>query len=57
MRNFKHGWVLGLLLLAAITGRAQESALTIDQCYELARQNYPLITKHDLIACEQRVFH
>jgi outer membrane protein TolC len=38
-----------LLLLAAYS-QAQLKQLTIEQCYELAKQHYPLIKKHDLIA-------
>ncbi|MEP7277744.1 MAG: TolC family protein [Bacteroidota bacterium] len=39
-----------LLLLPAITGQAQVQSFTIEQCYELAKQNYPLLKKHELIA-------
>src|SRR4030095_13583102 len=38
-----------LLLLFFIT-RSQTKILTIEKCYELSRQNYPLIKKHDLIS-------
>lgn len=37
-----------IFLLAAIHLSAQKN-LTIDQCYALARQNYPLLKQHDLI--------
>lgn len=37
-----------IFLLAALHLSAQKS-LTIDQCYALARQNYPLLKQHDLI--------
>jgi len=39
-----------ILLLLAMSAQAQVGRLTIEQCYELAKQNYPLIKKHDLIA-------
>jgi outer membrane protein TolC len=37
-------------LLAGLAARAQHTAYTLEKCYALARQNYPLIKKHDLIA-------
>lgn len=38
------------VLLSLVTAtRAQTRIYTLEQCYELARQNYPLIKKHDLI--------
>jgi outer membrane protein TolC len=40
---------IGLLLICAVI-RAQTRILTLERCYELARQNYPLIKKLDLIA-------
>jgi outer membrane protein TolC len=39
-----------LLLITASNAVAQPATLTIEQCYELAKQNYPLIKKHGLIA-------
>jgi outer membrane protein TolC len=40
----------GLLMFFAVTNlRAQKKQLSIEECYKLARQNYPLIKKHDLI--------
>jgi outer membrane protein TolC len=43
------GLLMGFILLATFT-RAQKKIITIEKCYLLARQNYPLIKKHDLIA-------
>ena len=40
-------WLI-LLVLATPAG-AQVQQISIEQCYELARQNYPLIKKHDLV--------
>lgn len=39
---------LPLLLLAPFIPQAQKT-ITIEQCYELGRQNYPLVKKHDLV--------
>ncbi len=38
-----------VLLVTAIKLNAQTKQLTIEECYKLAKQNYPLIKKHDLI--------
>jgi outer membrane protein TolC len=38
------------LLLTSLAGRTQHTVYTLEKCYALARQNYPLIKKHDLIA-------
>ena len=38
------------LLMISLAGRAQHTVYTLEKCYALARQNYPLIKKHDLIA-------
>jgi outer membrane protein TolC len=45
----KQFFLMGLLL-TGISVRAQNSVYTLEKCYALARQNYPLIKKHDLIA-------
>ena len=37
-----------LLILLFFSGNAQ--TLTLEECYDLAKQNYPLIKRHDLIA-------
>ncbi len=37
-----------LFLLLFFSGNAQ--TLTLEECYDLAKQNYPLIKRHDLIA-------
>ncbi|HVV55972.1 MAG TPA: TolC family protein [Mucilaginibacter sp.] len=42
--------VLFMISAVAPAARAQSSALTIDQCYRMARKNYPLIKQRDLIA-------
>lgn len=42
-----------LLIACLLTGlgvRAQHAVYTLEKCYALARRNYPLIKKHDLIA-------
>ena len=39
---------LPVLLLASFITQAQKT-ITIEQCYELGRQNYPLVKKHDLV--------
>ncbi len=43
--------LLFLLLVSflEVVHAQQESTLTIEQCYELAKQNYPLIKQYDLI--------
>lgn len=38
------------LLVSGLTVQAQHSVYTLEKCYAFARQNYPLIKKHDLIA-------
>ena len=43
-------YFLLLLLMISLAGRAQHAVYTLEKCYALARQNYPLIKKHDLIA-------
>lgn len=42
------GWFMVLLCLPVCTV-AQTTSLTLEECYTLARQNYPLIKQHDLI--------
>jgi outer membrane protein TolC len=41
---------LTVFLLITVASNAQTTVYTIEKCYALARQNYPLIKKHDLIA-------
>lgn len=48
IRVFKIVIVSGLWSIS-LAAKAQSSGLTIDSCYLLARQNYPLIKKQDLI--------
>ncbi len=38
-----------VLLVNILTAKAQTKELTFDACYDLAKQNYPLIKKRDLI--------
>jgi outer membrane protein TolC len=42
-------YLAGLLLLAGLAAEAQNS-LTLEECYELAAQNFPVIKQKDLIA-------
>jgi hypothetical protein len=43
-----------VMMLAGLTAQAQQQALTLETCYALARQNYPLIKQYDLIARTSR---
>ncbi|WP_247654978.1 TolC family protein [Chitinophaga varians] len=44
-----------IMMLAGLTAQAQQQqALTLETCYALARQNYPLIKQYDLIARTSR---
>lgn len=43
-----------IMMLAGLTAEAQQQALTLETCYALARQNYPLIKQYDLIARTSR---
>jgi outer membrane protein TolC len=45
----KRYFLIGFLL-TGLAAAAQNTVYTLDKCYALARQNYPLIKKHDLIA-------
>jgi outer membrane protein TolC len=38
-----------IIFLAAALHLSAQKSLTIEQCYDLARQNYPLLKQHDLI--------
>ncbi|WP_242675520.1 TolC family protein [Niastella koreensis] len=44
----KHGLSIAVLLLA-IGVQAQDNRLTLEQAYDLARQNYPVIKQKDLV--------
>ncbi len=50
MRTNKNIFSAVLLLLISFLTRGQSNVITIEKCYELARQNYPLIKKNDLIS-------
>lgn len=50
MRTIKNVISSALLLLISLLTRGQSNIITIEKCYELARQNYPLIKKNDLIS-------
>jgi outer membrane protein TolC len=41
--------IITLVFLVAALHISAQKSLTIDQCYSLARQNYPLLKQHDLI--------
>ena len=41
--------IITLFFLAAALHISAQKSLTIEQCYDLARQNYPLLKQHDLI--------
>ena len=43
-------YLIPVLLMTSLAVRAQHTVYTLEKCYALARQNYPLIKKHDLIA-------
>jgi outer membrane protein TolC len=43
-------YFITVLLMTSLAGQAQHTVYTLEKCYTLARQNYPLIKKHDLIA-------
>jgi outer membrane protein TolC len=45
----KRCFFIGFLLMG-LAARAQYTVYTLEKCYALVRQNYPLIKKHDLIA-------
>src|SRR5664279_4668105 len=45
----KRYFLFGFLLIG-LSARAQNTVYTLEKCYALARQNYPLIKKHGLIA-------
>ena len=49
MKKFKLIFA-GCFLLITITAKAQSNSITLDSCYFLARQNYPLIKQHELIS-------
>ncbi len=49
MWNYKYSGLCFLLFLISPVIKAQTRIITIEKCYELARQNYPLIKKQDLI--------
>jgi outer membrane protein TolC len=46
----RHFFVLPFLLLAAMICQAQSSELSLEECYNLAEQNYPLVKQRTLLA-------
>ncbi|HEY4936343.1 MAG TPA: TolC family protein, partial [Puia sp.] len=50
MLNFKYTRIFSLFFFVSPLAHAQTKVITIERCYELATQNYPLIKKHDLIS-------
>ena len=46
----KHVVVLAAAILLAVGSRGQTNNLSIEDCYQLARKNYPMLKQHDLIA-------
>lgn len=47
---YKQKWLIGLLLTCSHWAMAQtETVLTLDNCLEMAKQNYPLIKQYTLI--------
>lgn len=44
----------GIMMWGGLAAQAQQPALTLETCYTLARQNYPLIKQYDLIARTSR---
>ena len=49
MRNSKKAFFFFFLIMGEASVFAQDTALTIERCYALARDNYPLIRKQELI--------
>ncbi len=45
----KRCFFIGFMFIG-LAAKAQNTVYTLEKCYALARQNYPLIKKHDLIA-------
>lgn len=50
VKNLKYLITLSLAWGMMLTGSAQEKPLTLEECYQLARDNYPAIKKMDLVA-------
>jgi len=48
--------IITFLFLAAALHLSAQKTLTIEQCYGLARQNYPLLKQHDLIQKNKRFY-
>jgi outer membrane protein TolC len=49
MNIHRSAGLLALLIVLPAFSMTQTKVISIEKCYELARQNYPLIKKHDLI--------
>jgi hypothetical protein len=46
----KSKWLIGILLICSHWAMAQQNnSLTLDNCLEMAKQNYPLIKQYTLI--------
>jgi outer membrane protein TolC len=54
MKQYMKQFYLVGILLTGMAVNAQNAIYTLEKCYALARQNYPLIKKHDLIARSSR---
>jgi outer membrane protein TolC len=50
MWSYRYTGLVFFLFLISPGIQAQTRIITIEKCYELAKQNYPLIRSHDLIA-------
>lgn len=46
MKKLKTIWITAIMSMLALPAVAQ---LTLDECQQLARENYPLLQKYDLI--------
>ncbi len=49
-KNFRYLLTVSLVWGIIGTGRAQEKPLTLEECYQLARDHYPALQKTDIIA-------
>lgn len=49
IKKLKARWMMCLFFLVSVAANGQPGPLTINQCYRLAKQNYPLIKQRELI--------